>query len=56
MSRLRTAGIYLRTKPIHLRHDDGQEMLDNDGRKIWHDEIERVSNLFRKWREAESSI
>ena len=49
MSTPQTAGIDNRANPVYLRHPDGQERLDDDGRKIIDDEIAAVSDAFRRW-------
>ena len=48
----RTAGVKgsgKKHKPLFLRHADGQEVLDDDGRKIRDDEIAGVEAKFREW-------
>lgn len=48
----RTAGVKgsgKKHKPLFLRHADGQEVLDDDGRKIRDDEIAGVAVKFSEW-------
>lgn len=54
MSTPKTAGITSRTKPIHLRQPDGQEMVDEDGNRIRDDEIGGVVDVFREWLSTEA--
>ena len=49
MSTPQTAGIDNRSNPIYVRHPDGQEQLDDSGRKIIDDQIAAVSEAFRQW-------
>ena len=56
MSRPETAGVNLRNKPIYLAQPDGQEIVDEDGRKVRNDEIGGVADAFNDWLSLESSI
>jgi len=47
-----TSGINNRAKPVYLRHADGRERLNENGKKIKDDEIEAVPKAFRAWRES----
>ena len=49
MSRPQTSGITARVKPIYLRHEDGQEMVNDVGDRILDDEIGRVADQFKQW-------
>ena len=53
MSTPQTAGIDNRANPVYVRHPDGQEQLDDDGRKIIDDEIAAVSDAFSRWARSE---
>ena len=44
-----TAGLDNRANPVHLRHADGREQLDSEGRKIIDDEISSVAYSFQIW-------
>ena len=44
-----TAGIDNRATPVYLRHADGREQLDSEGRKIIDDEISSVPYAFQGW-------
>ena len=44
-----TAGIDNRANPVYLRHADGREQLDSEGRKIIDDEISSVPYAFQVW-------
>jgi len=56
MSAPKTSGINNRTKPIYMRHPDGQEMADENGDKIRDDQVGGVVEKFYKWLSVESSI
>ena len=49
MSYPRTAGINKRVKPIYIRHPDGREKTDENGKRIRDDQIATVANEFRRW-------
>ena len=49
-----TAGLDNRAKPVYLRHADGREQLDSEGRKIIDDEISSVPYAFQVWMESQS--
>ena len=52
----KTAGIDKRAKPVYRRRPDGQEIVDDDGRRIRDDEIGGVADAFERWLYLESSI
>ena len=49
MSIPKTAGINSRAKSIFLRHPDGRQKTDEDGRGIRDDQVSTVPAEFRKW-------
>ena len=49
MATPQTAGIDNRSKPIFLRHPDGRQRVDSNGRGIVDDQISSVSSAFRDW-------
>ena len=52
----KTAGIDKRAAPIYRRRPDGQEISDNQGKRIRDDEIDGVADAFQRWLALESSI
>jgi len=56
MSAPLTSGIKERGKPIYLAHDDGQEMVDNNGKRMRDDEIGGVVNVFQAWLNGQPNI
>ena len=49
-----TDGLDNRASPVYLRHADGREQLDSEGRKIIDDEISSVPYAFQVWMESQS--
>lgn len=44
-----TAGIDNRANPVYLRHPDGREQVDSEGKRIKDDEISTVAQAFQRW-------
>lgn len=49
MSTPRTSGINNRSRPIFLRQPDGQELVDEKGKRVRDDEIRYVAPKFLEW-------
>lgn len=49
MATPKTSGINNRSKPVYLRHPNGQERLADNGEKLIDDEIQSIPTLFERW-------
>ena len=48
----KTAGINKRAKSVYLRHPDGREKTDENGKRVKDDQIATVAGEFRRWIES----